>query len=110
MRLPRGTGAVLAMLLPGLALAVWLGLGAVFLLMALDGAARSTLLGALAPVADSHGMVLVLWWVLFPPPPACSHGGSTRPMWRDPGASPMRRGCWRATPQLLRFPPPARRG
>lgn len=65
MRLPRGTGAVLAMLLPGLALALWLVLGTGFLLMALDGDARTALLGALAPVADSHGMVLVLWWVLF---------------------------------------------
>ncbi len=65
MRVPRGTGAVLAMLLPGLALALWLVLGAGFLLMALDGAARTALLGALAPVAESHGMVLVLWWVLF---------------------------------------------
>lgn len=65
MRLPRGTGAVLAMLLPGLALALWLVLGAGFLLMALDGDARTALLGALAPVAESHGMVLVLWWVLF---------------------------------------------
>ncbi len=65
MRLPRGMGAVLAMLLPGLALALWLVLGAGFLLMALDGDARTALLGALAPVAESHGMVLVLWWVLF---------------------------------------------
>ena len=65
MRLPRGTGAVLATVLPGLALALWLVLGAGFLLMALDGATRETLLGALAPVAESHGMVLVLWWVLF---------------------------------------------
>ncbi len=65
MSLPRGTGAVLAMLLPGLALALWLVLGAGFLLMALDGAGRTALLGALAPVAESHGMVLVLWWVLF---------------------------------------------
>lgn len=65
MKVPRGTGVVLATLLPGLALALWLVLGAGFLLMALDGAARSTLLGALVPVADSHGMVLVLWWVLF---------------------------------------------
>lgn len=65
MRLRRGMGAVLAMLLPGLALALWLGLGAGFLLMALDGTARDALVGALAPVAESHGMVLVLWWVLF---------------------------------------------
>lgn len=65
MRLLRGTGAVLAMLLPGLALALWLVLGAGFLLMALDGDARTALLGAFAPVAESHGMVLVLWWVLF---------------------------------------------
>lgn len=65
MKLPRGTGAVLATLLPGLALALWLALGAGFLLMALDGTARDALLGTLAPVAESHGMVLVLWWVLF---------------------------------------------
>ena len=57
-------GRALAMLAPGLALASWAGLGALFLLAALDAEARARLIATLSPIAESHGMILVLWWVL----------------------------------------------
>lgn len=57
-------GRLLAALAPGVALGLWLLLGAAFLLAALAPGERAALLAALAPAADSHGMVLVLWWVL----------------------------------------------
>ena len=55
---------VLAMLAPGAALAVWLALGGVLLRVTLDPAQRAAVDAALGPLMPSHGMLLVLWWLV----------------------------------------------
>lgn len=57
-------GRALAVLVPGAALALWLALGAGFLFAALEPARRASLADALAPLVESHGMMLVLWWLV----------------------------------------------
>ncbi len=55
---------VLAMLAPGAALAVWLGLGCVLFLATLEPGQRSAVDAALGPLVQSHGMLPVLWWLI----------------------------------------------
>lgn len=62
--LSRALSKLLAVLAPGVALAAWLLVGATGFYAALDEAQRGALTGVLGPILDSHGMLLVLWWVL----------------------------------------------
>ncbi len=55
---------VLAVLAPGVALAVWLGVGAVGLRAALDPETRAAVDAVLGPLAATHGMLAVLWWLV----------------------------------------------
>ncbi|HRO16252.1 MAG TPA: exonuclease domain-containing protein, partial [Paracoccus sp. (in: a-proteobacteria)] len=54
---------IAAVLAPGLALAAWLGLGTVILAAALAPEQRARLGGVLAPLAQTHGMLAVGWWM-----------------------------------------------
>ncbi|MEP9352582.1 exonuclease domain-containing protein [Xanthobacter sp. KR7-65] len=60
----KGSGLALAVLAPGFALLLWAVLGAGLLFAALDPATRAGVVDVLGPVAESHGMILVLWWAL----------------------------------------------
>lgn len=55
---------VAAMLAPGLALALWLALGAVGFLATLDAAAATAVAAALRPLVETHGMIVVFWWLV----------------------------------------------
>ncbi|MFS8035477.1 exonuclease domain-containing protein [Xanthobacter sp. AM11] len=55
---------LLVALAPGVALALWGLGGAAALYAALEPEARAAVTQALAPLLDSHGMLLVLWWFL----------------------------------------------
>ena len=55
---------LLALLAPGLALALWLVLGGVLVRMALDPSRRTTVDAALAPAIATHGMLVVGWWLI----------------------------------------------
>ncbi|MFG1373929.1 exonuclease domain-containing protein [Xanthobacter oligotrophicus] len=54
----------LIVLAPGALLGLWLLLGAGLLLAALGPADRTAVTDTLAPLVDSHGMLVVLWWFL----------------------------------------------
>ncbi|MDI4666240.1 DNA polymerase III subunit epsilon, partial [Xanthobacter autotrophicus] len=54
----------LTVLAPGIGLAAWLLLGLGLLYAALDPADRAAVAATLAPLIDSHGMLVVLWWFL----------------------------------------------
>ena len=53
-----------AMLAPGAALGLWLAAGGWALRAALDPAQRAAVDAALGPLAASHGMLAVLWWLV----------------------------------------------
>lgn len=53
---------VVAMLIPGVALALWLVLGAALLWGTLEPADRAHLDAALAPLGETHGPILLAWW------------------------------------------------
>lgn len=53
-----------ALLAPGIALALWLGLGAAGLYFTLDEAAAAALAGAIGPLIETHGMLVVFWWLV----------------------------------------------
>jgi DNA polymerase-3 subunit epsilon len=55
---------IAAMLAPGLALALWLALGAAGVYAALDTSAATTLSALLAPLVETHGMLLGFWWLV----------------------------------------------
>jgi DNA polymerase III subunit epsilon len=55
---------VLAMIMPGATLAVWLVLGCVLFLATLEPAQRSAVDAALGPLVQTHGMLPVLWWLI----------------------------------------------
>ncbi|MGQ3671462.1 exonuclease domain-containing protein [Xanthobacter sp. TB0136] len=50
--------------LPGLALALWIGLGALVGWLTLSGAQQAALTAILGPLAESHGVLLFAWWLL----------------------------------------------
>ncbi len=52
------------MLAPGALLAAWLALGGALLRMTLEPAQRAAVDGALGPLAQTHGMLVVLWWLI----------------------------------------------
>ena len=55
---------LMAMLLPGLALGLWLVLGGVLFRLTLNPGQRAALAGALDPLVATHGMLPVLWWLV----------------------------------------------
>ncbi len=55
---------LIAMLVPGLALAAWAALGAVVFRATLDEAARASFGAALSPVLATHGVLPLLWWLI----------------------------------------------
>jgi DNA polymerase-3 subunit epsilon len=55
---------LMAMLLPGLALGLWLLLGGVLFRLTLNPGQRAALAGALDPLVATHGMLPVLWWLV----------------------------------------------
>ncbi|QRG07748.1 DNA polymerase III subunit epsilon [Xanthobacter dioxanivorans] len=59
-----GRRLVLAVLTPGAILGLWFVLGAGLLYAALGEDERASVVAALAPLVDSHGMLVVLWWFL----------------------------------------------
>lgn len=54
---------LVAMLAPGLALALWLGLGVLLLGATLGPAQRAAVRQAIGPLLASHGMLVVGWWL-----------------------------------------------
>ncbi len=52
------------MLGPGVALGLWLALGGVLLRATLDPGQRAAVAAALGPLVASHGMLVVLWWLI----------------------------------------------
>ena len=54
----------LAMLAPGVALGLWLALGGALLRATLDPGQRAAVDAALGPLAASHGMLAVAWWLV----------------------------------------------
>lgn len=54
---------LVAVLAPGLALGLWLLLGLALLWATLDDSQRAAVGGALAPLADSHGILPFAWWL-----------------------------------------------
>jgi DNA polymerase-3 subunit epsilon len=55
---------LMAMLLPGLALGLWMVLGGVLFRLTLNPGQRAALAGALDPLVATHGMLPVLWWLV----------------------------------------------
>lgn len=55
---------LIAMLVPALALAAWVTLGAVVLWTTLDEARRASLGAAVIPVLATHGILPFLWWLI----------------------------------------------
>ncbi|WP_234050650.1 MULTISPECIES: exonuclease domain-containing protein [unclassified Xanthobacter] len=62
MRLP--WPLIAAMVAPGLALALWLALGAVGFYATLDAPAAAALAAALGPLLETHGMLVLFWWLV----------------------------------------------
>ena len=54
---------VAALLAPGIALALFVLGGAGLLLAPLDAAGRDRIVAAVAPALDSHGVILLAWWL-----------------------------------------------
>lgn len=54
----------LLLLAPGVALGLWLGLGAFLLRATLDPAQRATVVAAIGPLIASHGMLVLGWWLI----------------------------------------------
>ncbi|MFG1480138.1 exonuclease domain-containing protein [Xanthobacter sp. V4C-4] len=55
---------VAAMLAPGVALALWMALGAAGFYASLDPPAAAALSAALGPLVETHGMLVVFWWLV----------------------------------------------
>lgn len=62
MRLDRSL--VAAMLAPGLALALWAALGAFGFYATLSPLAASAVAGALGPLMETHGVLVLFWWLV----------------------------------------------
>jgi len=56
-------GRIALALLPGLALGLWLVLGVMGLFAALPPPQRTELAAILRPLAETHGMLVLLWWL-----------------------------------------------
>ncbi|WP_454916823.1 exonuclease domain-containing protein [Xanthobacter sediminis] len=54
---------IAAMLAPGLALALWLALGAAGFYATLDGSTAAALAAVLGPLVETHGMLALFWWL-----------------------------------------------
>lgn len=55
---------LIAMLVPGLALAAWAALGAVVFWSTIDESTRASFGAALVPILGTHGVLPFLWWLI----------------------------------------------